>query len=148
MSYLHPDTVVAPQNRLASVEVLYNSGPDGGSLARLEFDGEECLGMRWNGSEEEPGIGNPQSGGRPTWFVLPKELADIIRAEVEKLANSRYAELLAGYREMAEDRSREAEARDWCEGLCGDAFGKFKRAGAQDAHQELPKKPRTDSHGL
>lgn len=121
MSYVDPRTVIAPRSRITSVEVLYDGGKGGWSVARLEFDGKECLGMRWNGGDEEPGIGNPQSRGRPTWFVVPNEFADIVRDEVEKLGNSRHAELLAAYREMASDRGREAEAREWCEGLSGDA---------------------------
>jgi len=32
-----------------------------------------------------------------------------------------YADLEAGYREMAADREREAEAEEWCEGLIEDA---------------------------
>jgi hypothetical protein len=122
MPYVDPGTVVAPRSRLTSVEVLYNSGPGGWSLARLQFDGEECLGIRWNGAEHEPGIGNPQSRGRPTWFVVPDQLAGVIRDEVEKFVDSRHAELLGAYREMAADREREAEAQEWCEGLVGNAI--------------------------
>jgi hypothetical protein len=34
----------------------------------------------------------------------------------------RQSELLAGYREMANDQEQEAEALEWCEGLIGDAI--------------------------
>jgi hypothetical protein len=122
MAYIDPETVVAPRSRVTAVEVLYNSGPGGWSLARLDFDGEECLGIRWNGAEQEPGIGNPQSRGRPTWFVIPGELAAVIRDEIEKFGNSKHAELLSAYSEMAGDREREKEAQEWCEGLIGDAI--------------------------
>ena len=38
--------------------------------------------IRWNGSGNEPGMGNPQSHGYPTWFVLPDEIAEmVLRAE-------------------------------------------------------------------
>lgn len=121
MAYVNPETVVAPRSRITEVEILYSSGPGGWSLARLEFDGEECLGMRWNGDEHERGIGNPQSRGRPTWFVVPNELAGVIRDEIEKFGDSKHGELLSAYREMASDREREREAEEWCEGLIGDA---------------------------
>ena len=35
---------------------------------------------------------------------------------------ARDGELLAGYREMANDGEHEAEALEWCEGLIGDAI--------------------------
>jgi hypothetical protein len=121
MAYIDPDTVVAPRSRVTAVEVVHNAGE--WSVARLEYDGEECLGIRWNGNEREPGIGNPQSHGRPTWFVVPDELAEVIRAEIEKFGNSKHAVLVGAYKEMAEDLERENEAQEWCEGLIGDATG-------------------------
>jgi hypothetical protein len=122
MAYIDPHMVVAPRNRITSVEVLYNNIKDGWSVARLGFDGKERLGIRWNGSEREQGIGNPQSRGKPTWFVIPSELTDVILEKIERLGDSRHAELLSAYREMAEDRRREQEAQEWCEGLIGDAI--------------------------
>jgi len=123
MAYVDPITVVSPRNRLRSVDVLYNSGPGSGSwsAALLDFDGDECVGIRWNGSNDEPGVGNPQSRAKPTWFVLPDELAGVVREQVEQLANSQAGGLLAGYSEMANDKQHEAEALEWSEGLIGDA---------------------------
>jgi len=124
MSYIDPGTVLTPRDRVRSVHVLYNSGPRNGwswSVALLDFDGEEHIGIRWNGSEDEPGIGNPQSRGRPTWFVIPDELSDLVREQAEQLSNAQEGGLLAGYREMANDQEHEAEALEWCEGLIGDA---------------------------
>ena len=120
MSYVDPTTVVSPKNLVRSVDVLYNAGQ--WSVALLDFDDAECLGIRWNGTEDEPGIGNPQSHGRPTWFVVPEELAAVVRERVEQLADSQEGGLLAGYREMANDQEHEAEALEWCEGLAGDAI--------------------------
>ncbi|MGH9396261.1 MAG: hypothetical protein ACRD18_05365 [Terriglobia bacterium] len=90
-------------------------------MALVNFDGEESVGFRWNGSEGESGIGNPQSRGRPTWEILPRELADVVREAVEQLQDSRHVELRSAYREMAADREREVEAEEWSEGLIGDA---------------------------
>lgn len=124
MAYVDPQTVVSPKSLIATVDVLYNSGPGRGwswSVARLEYDGRERIGIRWNGSEEEAGIGNPQSRGRPTWFVVPDELAALVREMAEQLSNAQEGGLLAGYREMAADQQREAEAQEWTEGLIHDA---------------------------
>jgi len=52
---------------------------------------------------------------------VPKELADVIREEVEKFDDPKQAELLAAYQEMAGDQQHEDEAQEWCEGLIGDA---------------------------
>ena len=125
MAYVDPQTVLTPRDRVRAVHVLYNSGPQNGwswSVALLDFDGEEHVGIRWNGSDSEPGIGNPQSRGRPTWFVLPEPLATAVREQAEELADSQEGGLLASYREMAADREREAEAEEWSEGLIGDAI--------------------------
>jgi hypothetical protein len=122
MAYIDPQTVVTPRNRIRSVDVLYNSGPGPGSwsAALLEFDGEQRVALRWNGGEGT-GMGNPQSRGKPTWFVVPPELGEVVRDEAERLANTQEGGLLGGYREMANDREREAEAQEWAEGLIADA---------------------------
>ncbi len=36
--------------------------------------------------------------------------------------SARHGELLAAYREMANDQEHEVEALEWCEGLIGDAI--------------------------
>lgn len=119
MAYIDPQTVWAPRDRIRSVDVLYNSGPAGWSAALLNYDGEECVGLRWNG-EEGAGIGNPQSRARPTWFILPPELAAVVRERAEELSNMQEGGLLTAYREMANDRQRETEAEEWSEALIGD----------------------------
>ena len=122
MAYIDPQTVLSPRNRVESVDIIYSSGAGGWSIARLEYDGvPDRIGIRWNGSEEEAGIGNPQSRGKPTWFVVPEELSALVREEAEQLSNSREGGLLAGYSEMAADQQREAEAQEWSEGLIHDA---------------------------
>jgi hypothetical protein len=122
MAYIDPHTVVSPKNRVASVDILYDDGPGSWSVARLEYDHvPDRVGMRWNGNEDEAGIGNPQSRGRPTWFVVPDELGPMVRDVAERLSNSQEGGLLAGYREMAADPRREAEAQEWSEALINDA---------------------------
>jgi hypothetical protein len=122
MSYINPQTVLSPRSRVGSVDILYDDGPGSWSVARLEYDDvPDRIGIRWNGSDQESGIGNPQSRGRPTWFVVPDELSALVREVAERLSNSQEGGLLAGYREMAADRHREAEALEWSEGLINDA---------------------------
>jgi hypothetical protein len=44
-----------------------------------------------------------------------------VREEAEQLSYSQEGGLLAGYREMAADQRREAEAQEWSEGLINDS---------------------------
>ena len=37
-----------------------------------------------NGNEEK-GLGNPQSSARPTWFIVPDELAPSVREAIDRL---------------------------------------------------------------
>ncbi len=127
MAYVDPKTVQAPKNRVRRVQVIHDEGPRRGhgswSAALLDWDDKtDVLALRWNGGEESP-IGNPQSRGKPTWFIVPNELAESIRERVEEMAESQGGGLLAGYRAMAEDREREKEAHEWSEALIGDAAG-------------------------
>ncbi len=124
MAYVDPHTVLSPRNRVGSVDVLYNSGRHAGSwsVARLNYDGvPDRIGIRWNGSEETEGPGNPQSHGKPTWFVLPDTISGLVRELAEQLSSAQEGGLLAGYRDMAADQQRETEAQEWTEGLIGDA---------------------------
>lgn len=119
MPYVNPRKVVAPRRHLSDLEVLYDGGPGGYALARLRWDGEGVVGIRWNGSENEPGMGQPQSSANPTWFILPPELG----ACAVEFAEQNDRELQDDYRAMAADREREAEAWDWTEGLITDGTG-------------------------
>ena len=120
MAYVEPATVWAPKAAIRSVEVLYNRGPGEWSVARVVWEGREKIGIRWNG-DNGPGIGNPQSRGNATWFILPDELEEAILSKIEDLAMSGPGGLLEGYSAMAADANREREAEEWSEGLIGDA---------------------------
>lgn len=123
MPYVDPKTVIAPKHRLRDVRVIYDSGAIEGSwsVAELRFDEEEAYGLRWNGDASSK-QGTPVAHGNPTWFILPGDLADAVRDKVEVLNRGKEDSLLEGYRQMAADREREAEAEDWTEGLIGDAY--------------------------
>ncbi|HXB22310.1 MAG TPA: hypothetical protein VNV88_13055 [Candidatus Solibacter sp.] len=122
MSYVDPKTVLSPKGSVSDVQVIFNVGPVEGSwsVAKLVWQGESAVGIRWNGDEKRK-TGTPQSRGNPTWFIVPWELAPRVLEEAERLASQANQNLAAGYRDMAADNEREAEAEEWCEGLIGDA---------------------------
>jgi len=121
MAYIAPATVLAPKTSVRSVEVLYSTDNGGWSVARVGWEGSARIGIRWNGTDDGPGIGNPQSRGNATWFILPEELERAILDKVDELSMSGPGGLLERYREMASDSQQEAEAEEWSEGLIGDA---------------------------
>lgn len=119
--YHDPKTVLSPKERVKSVEVIFDAGPvdDSWSVARLKWDGSPVVGIRWNGDREST-KGLPQARGNPTWFVIPDELKDAVLNAAQELSRSKQADLAEGYRLMAADREREAEAEEWTEALIGD----------------------------
>jgi hypothetical protein len=121
MSYVEPAAVLSPRSSVRSVDVIYSTNNGGWSVARIGWENSESVGIRWNGSDDSPGIGSPQSRGNPTWFILPEELHEVVLAKVEELAISAPGGLLDQYREMANDVQHEKEAAEWSEGLIGDA---------------------------
>lgn len=121
MSYVRPEEVVSPRNRVGDViEVIHDPGEGRMSVARVLWDEEEVIATRWNGSDERP-LGNPVSRGRATWFVVDQYAADSVEQAARAAAERSPTSLVAKYREMANDREREAEAEEWSEGLIGDA---------------------------
>lgn len=86
MAYVDPNTVTSPRSLVADVDVIWSGGPwtetdpdwSGWAAAKLLWDGRPAVGLRWNGHDGEPGVGNPQSRGLPTWFIVPAGLADIV----------------------------------------------------------------------
>jgi hypothetical protein len=121
VAYVEPATVWAPKASIRSVEVLYNRGQGQWSVARVIWEGEERIGVRWNGGDDNPGIGNPQSRGNATWFILPEELESAVLDQIEQLSDGAPGGLIEKYAEMANDQSREREAEEWSEGLISDA---------------------------
>ena len=121
MPYIEPKTVLSPRKLVKGLHVIHNTRGGGWAVALLDWEGEEVVAIRWNG-EKGNGIGNPQSHGRPTWFVIPDELADAVKERAEALSQSSDNGLLAGYQAMARDKEGEREAEELSEGLIGDAF--------------------------
>jgi hypothetical protein len=86
-NYVTPDKVVSPRKNWQLIRVLETgSQADSnghhvavaiGTWREDDQDGKVVLGMRWNGNDDWP-IGNPQSRGLPTWFIIPKRLNDAV----------------------------------------------------------------------
>ncbi len=66
---MKPNDVRSPREHWILIEVLYDGGDNEDSLAVGEWDGQRRLATRWNGNGKE--IGNPQSRGLSTWFIMP-----------------------------------------------------------------------------
>jgi len=122
--YIDPKTVISPKNKVSGLKILYDRGPvdNSWSIAKLTYDGNECIGIRWNGDSKESKKGVPLANAHPVWFILPNEIAGAIEKTVEELNGEREARLLDGYRQMAVDQEQEAEAEEWAEGLIVDAY--------------------------
>jgi hypothetical protein len=85
----------------------------------VNWESQDRIGIRWNGGEG-PGVGNPQSRGNATWFILPDELSEAVLNRIEELEMNGPGGLLEGYLAMARDVDGEREAEEWSEGIIGD----------------------------
>ncbi len=83
--YHDPHTVLNPKKFIMRIDVLYDGGADGFSLATLDWEGTEHMGMRWNVAFKEQSQtdkqdgkaichGSPAQNDIPSWFILPREL--------------------------------------------------------------------------
>ena len=77
--YVPPKDVISPKQYLTLTAVLDDPGPGKCALALITWEGKAGFAMRWNGDNKgKNGIGNPQSRGVPTWFVLGDNYDDAI----------------------------------------------------------------------
>lgn len=92
MGYVKPEDVLSPKNRWRLRQVLHDSGEGGWSAAEGQWDNEglwsDVLAIRWNGTEGAE-IGNPQSRGLATWFIVPGELEEPVRTAIMNLPKGR-----------------------------------------------------------
>lgn len=72
MTYISPHDVHSPKQRWMLIAVLDEASERGCALAIGRWDGKVMLAMRWNGDAENP-VGNPQSRGLPTYFMIPEK---------------------------------------------------------------------------
>ena len=82
MVYLKPAGVISPKASWTLMRVIYDDGEGETALALGTWNGDVRLGIRWNGRDDNP-IGNPQSRGLPTWFILPSWLHRIVLETVK-----------------------------------------------------------------
>ena len=106
MGYQDPRLVKSPKGAVTHLRILYDGGEQteasgewgGWSVAELEWYEEPVLACRWNGSIDNgdvSAIGNPQSRGLPTWFIIPKPLHGAIRAVLKKAPDREQERALA-----------------------------------------------------
>jgi hypothetical protein len=120
MAYVAPEQVLSPKKRVGGIiEVIHDPGENGMSVARILWDEEPVVAVRWNGNSEQP-LGNPMSRRQPTWFVVGGYAAASVEQAAREAAERSPNSMVAKYREMANDSAREREAEEWSEGLIGD----------------------------
>lgn len=84
LRYHDPKTVISPKDYVKNVRVIFDGGTDASSfsIAKIEWDGNDCFAMRWNVARRELDdpdkksgkkicMGLPTSHGKPVWFVIP-----------------------------------------------------------------------------
>jgi hypothetical protein len=88
MPYILPNEVTSPKDSWHLINVVHDEGEGNIAVAYGEWDGEKVIAIRWNGSNEpNKGLGNPQSTGYATWFILPKSFGIAIINEILKSKN-------------------------------------------------------------
>lgn len=86
-AYVPPDKVSSPKRFWKLLTVLDVGSENTGSVALGRWEDKPVLAMRWNGSGVNP-LGNPQSRGLATWFIIPDDYRNPImeRLPAEKQA--------------------------------------------------------------
>ena len=87
MSYIRPDKVISPKNWWELDRVLYPGEEGTWAAAEGTWEGKKALAIRWNGRTGKE-LGQPQSSGYATWFIVPDELEDGIRDVITLLEKS------------------------------------------------------------
>jgi hypothetical protein len=107
--YRNPEEVRHPRKFVRQVTVLFDGGAEGFSLAIIDWEGLDHVGIRWNVmfSERDDTVkasgavvcdGSPAAqSGRPSWFILPREFCH--PDEVRK-AGPDYEALVAKWRNI------------------------------------------------
>jgi hypothetical protein len=83
--YILPTDVTSPKRQWTLLSVVYDGGEGEAAVAMGLWEGKAVLAMRWNG-DENSSIGNPQSRGLPTWFIIPDEFRESVAARVYDLS--------------------------------------------------------------
>lgn len=101
MIYVNPLNVVSPRDCVSNVNVIFDGGEESFSIAEMDWEGTNAVGIRWNvasrewdDSEKLAGKkeckGMPVSRTYPVWFILPavsgSYIQQIIADEKARLA--------------------------------------------------------------
>jgi hypothetical protein len=89
IKFYKPNEVLSPKDYLQIVKIIYSGDEDSYSLAKVKWDGEEVLAIRWNVAKREHNdeakmsgkkkcVGMPSSHGYPVWFILPKDIREVL----------------------------------------------------------------------
>lgn len=97
MSYIPAAEVKSPKRNWALVSVLIDEGEGKCAYAVGLWDEERRIGMRWNGTKDNP-LGNPQSRGLPTWTMLDEDLHMAVLSLVKDDKKRLEAEMFLGAR--------------------------------------------------
>lgn len=88
-------------NNFPSMEVLFDGGNDNFSLAVGQYNGDECIAIRWNGKTQNsfgiPIMGSyddPNKKPTPIWFIVPNELKSCILRNIISLPNADISKIL------------------------------------------------------
>ena len=82
MPYPRPRDVRSPRAHWALIHVLADEGEGEHSVAVGLWDDQPVLALRWNGGGEDGALGNPQSRGLPTWFIVPEKFNSAVLSEL------------------------------------------------------------------
>jgi len=110
-----PADVLSPRNKVGAVlEVVHDPGPRRMAVARILWEGQEKVAVRWNGDDAHP-LGHPVVRRQPTWVVLDEYVARAVEERARECEAASPTSIASGYRAMALDEEREREAAEWSE---------------------------------
>ena len=85
---IKPQDVTSPRSHWRLHRVLHEGEEGEWSAAEGQWEDngvwKNRLAIRWNGTTGAE-IGNPQSRGLATWFIVPEELADPLRKAISAM---------------------------------------------------------------
>lgn len=81
--YILPQDIISPQDHWNMECIVYDGSQGNIAVAFGQWDGDNVIAMRWNGySRAHEELGNPQSSGHPTWFILPNDFGVAVIKEL------------------------------------------------------------------
>lgn len=98
MIYTNPTTVLSPRRVISDLNVIFDGGNRGVSVATMRWDGRDVIGIRWNIAMNEWNdplkianqkvcLGMPVAYGKPVWYILPPfdNCDDEVKQKVKEL---------------------------------------------------------------